>query len=152
VPESSGGEVRAPRVPGRFGWSQRVADGAVVVHLAGELDLSTAAELGRRLMRVAETGSAPTIVLDLSDVSFIDARCTGLIVSAWLAAKLRGRELCVDGLHGVSARIFGVLGLESTLVRRGLAAGRGGKVDGRFEDAGGGAARSGSVGAAHEAS
>jgi len=151
VSENSGGEVRAPREPGGFGWSEWVADGAVVVYLAGELDLSTAAEFGRRLMEVAESGAAPTIVLDLSDVSFIDARCTGLIVSAWSAAKFRGRELCVDGLHGVSARIFGVLGLESILARRELAASRGGKVDGRFEGAGGSAARWDSVGAAHEA-
>jgi hypothetical protein len=37
----------------------------VVVHLAGELDLSTAEELRRRLMRVAESGGTAPIVLDV---------------------------------------------------------------------------------------
>jgi anti-anti-sigma factor len=121
--------------------------------LAGELDLSTAAEFRRRLMRVAETAAAATIVLDLSAVCFIDAHSTGLIVSAWAAAKFHGRELCVDGLHGIPARVFGLLGLEPTLARRTLEADPGGNVDGRsgrYGGAGGIAARHCSVGGAHE--
>jgi anti-sigma B factor antagonist len=150
--ENSGGEVRVPRWgPGRFGWSQRRVDGGVVVYLAGELDLSTAAELRRRLMRVAESGAAEMIVLDLSDVRFIDAHSTGLIMSAWAAAKLRGRELCVDGLHGIPARIFGLLGVESTLARRTLDADSGGNVDGRYGRTHGMAARQRSGGGAGQA-
>jgi anti-anti-sigma factor len=152
VSEKSGGEVRVPRWgPGHFGWSQRHVDGGVVVYLAGELDLSTAAELRRRLMRVAESGAAATIVLDLSDVRFIDAQSTGLIMSAWMAAKVRGRELCVDGLHGIPARVFGLLGVESVLARRTGDADSGGSVDGRYGRADGMAARRCSVGAAGQA-
>ena len=117
--ELSGGEARAPRWGlGLFDWSQQCVDGAVVIHLAGELDLSTAVELRRRLMRVAESGAAATIVLDMSDVRFIDAHSVGLIVTAWAAAKCRGRQLRVDGLHGMPARVFGLLGLEPLLARR----------------------------------
>lgn len=112
--------------PDCFGWSQRCVDGTVVVHLAGELDLSTAEELGRRLMAVVESAADTPIVLDLSDVSFIDARSIGLIVGAWSAAKSRGRQLCVDGLHGIPARLFGLLGLERILAARTLATSQGG--------------------------
>jgi anti-sigma B factor antagonist len=150
--EKPGGEVRVPQWgPGRFGWSQRRVDGVVVVHLAGELDLSTAEELRRRLMRVAETGAAATIVLDLSGVHFIDAQSTGMIVRAWAVARLRGRELCVDGLHGIPARVFGLLGVEPILVRRILEADSGGNVDGRYGGAGGIAAQRCSVGGARAA-
>lgn len=150
--EKPGGEVRVPRWgPGRFGWSHRRVDGGIVVYLAGELDLSTAEELGRRLMSVAESGAAATVVLDLSDVRFIDAQSIGLIVSAWAAAKFGGRELCVDGLHGIPARVFGLLGLDPILARRTLEADPEGNVDGRYAGAGGVAARQRSVGGAHEA-
>lgn len=113
--EDFGAESPTPGVgPDRFGWSQRCVDGAVVVLLAGELDLSTAAEFRRRLRTVAESAAA-RIVLDLSAVSFIDAQNIGVIVAAWSAAKTRGRQLCVDGLHDLPAQLFRVLGLEPML-------------------------------------
>jgi|SRR5829696_2098473 len=103
--------------PTSFRWSQRCGDDAVVVRLAGELDLATV-ELEPLLLGVAESGPASTIVLDMSEVSFIDAYGIGVIVSAWTAAKARGRVLQVDGLHGLPARVFRLVGLEPVLVRR----------------------------------
>ncbi|BFU45472.1 STAS domain-containing protein [Krasilnikovia sp. MM14-A1004] len=137
--EKSGGEVRVPHCgPGRFGWTQRQIDGGLLVEVAGELDLSTVPELRRRLSTVTDSDAAATIVLDLSDVRFIDAQSTGLIICAWAAARARGRELCVDGLRGIPARVFGVLGVENTLTRRyadseGSADGRRGRADGTAE-------------------
>jgi anti-anti-sigma factor len=75
-------------------------------------------ELEPLLLRVAESGPAATIVLDMAELSFIDAYCVGVIVSAWKAAKAHGRVLRVDGLHGLPARVFRLVGLEPVLVRR----------------------------------
>ena len=112
------GEAGVPRGElASFRWSQGTLDGAVVVRLAGELDLSTAAELRQLLMRVAESGTRATVVLDMSDVRFIDAHSIGLIVGASKAAKVRGRVLRVDGLEGLPARVFRLVGLEPMLVR-----------------------------------
>jgi anti-anti-sigma factor len=102
-------------------------------------------------MRVAESGAAATIVLDLSDVRFIDAHSIGVIVTAWAAAKCRGRQLRVDGLQGMPARVFGLLGLEPLLARRTCEDKAGGDARGRYERAGGVAARRLSVGGADEA-
>jgi anti-anti-sigma regulatory factor len=63
------------------------------------------------LTRVVESGSVTAIVLDFSDVGFLDARCTAVIVAAWTAAKDRGRELRVRGPRGIPARVFALLGL-----------------------------------------
>lgn len=98
-----------------FRWSQRCGDGAVIVSLAGELDLA-AVELEPLLLRIAESGATATIVLDMSDLDFIDAYGVGVIVSAWTAARARGRVLRVDGLHGLPARVFRLLRLEPMLV------------------------------------
>ena len=106
-----------PGDPPSFRWAQRCSNDAVVVCLAGELDLATV-ELAPLLMRVAESGRAATIVLDMSEVSFIDAHSIGVIVRAWAAARTRGRVLQVDGLRGLPARVFRLLELEPLLVRR----------------------------------
>jgi anti-anti-sigma factor len=89
----------------------------VVVRLAGELDLSTSAELCRRLSQVARTGGGSRIVLDLSDVHFIDAHSVGVIVGAREAAAARGGTLLVAGLRALPARVFSLLGLEPIVKR-----------------------------------
>ena len=129
--EKLGGEAGVPRDElASFRWSQVTLDGAVVVRLAGELDLSTAAQFRQLLLKVAESGTATTVVLDMSDVRFIDAHSIGLIVGASQAAKVRGRVLQVDGLDGLPARLFRLVGLEPMLVRRTSGGdGVGGKAD-----------------------
>lgn len=88
-----------------------------MVRLAGELDMPAWAELGERLMRVAKSEASATVVLDMSDVRFIDAHSAGLIMTAWAAARGRGGALQVDGLYGTAARVFALLGCERMLVR-----------------------------------
>ena len=111
--ELSGTQARVPHwEPGRLLWSQRSLGDTVEVRLAGELDISTATEFRQQLLSLTQSDAATTIVLDLSQVGFIDARSTGLIVSACTAAKAHGRKLQVDGLHGIPARVFHVLGLD----------------------------------------
>jgi anti-anti-sigma factor len=95
------------------GWSQRCADNVVVVHLAGDLDMSTLDELRLKLCVLVGSVDAGTVVIDLSELEFISAGPVGAILSARDAAAARGKVLCVDGLHGISARVFEVLGLES---------------------------------------
>jgi anti-sigma B factor antagonist len=114
---------------GHFGWSRRRIGCADVISLAGELDLATTSELRQRLMSVAESSAATTIVLDLSDVRYIDARSVDVIVAVWSAATSRGRRLQVEGLHGMPALVFGVLGLEPILVADGRTSWRDGARD-----------------------
>jgi anti-sigma B factor antagonist len=56
-------------------------DGAVVVRLGGELDLYNAATVRQTLVEVA--GAAPErLVVDLSEVEFIDSTALGALVEA----------------------------------------------------------------------
>ena len=87
----------------------------IIVHLAGEFDLSRWAELEALLMNTVESNRASPIVLDLSNVSFIDAHSIGLIVAASTAVSSDGRGLRVRGLHGLPERLFRLLGLEELL-------------------------------------
>ncbi|NMO55166.1 STAS domain-containing protein [Actinoplanes sp. TBRC 11911] len=120
MPRIADSEMRIPqRDAGPFCWSQRRVGWVDVICLAGELDLATAEDLRERLMSVVESGAATSIVLDFSDVGYVDARSVDAIVTAWTAATSRGRRLQVEGLHGMPAMVFRVLGLESLLVTDG---------------------------------
>jgi anti-anti-sigma factor len=85
---------------------------AAVLVLAGEVDFATADEFRRRLGDLVESSDAPVVVVDLSEVGFIDAAAVGVIVSAHATAAACGRHLYVDGLRAGPARVFEIVGLD----------------------------------------
>lgn len=54
-------------------------EGAVVVHLGGELDLYNADEVRAALMDAVESG-AQRIVIDMAEVEFVDSTTLGVLV------------------------------------------------------------------------
>jgi anti-sigma B factor antagonist len=56
-------------------------DGAVVVHLAGELDLYNSHEVRDALVACADD-QPPRLVVDLGEVEFIDSTALGVLVEA----------------------------------------------------------------------
>jgi anti-sigma B factor antagonist len=65
---------------------ERLAGPIVVARLTGEIDLSNAEELERSIL--AETRGAPTVVLDLSQVGYIDS--AGVVLLQRVAQALVG--------------------------------------------------------------
>ena len=86
--------------------------GTVSIALAGEVDLASADELDTAI-RDAEETDIGWIVVDLSDVSFIDS--TGL--SVLLNAKKRsdGRFSCIPSNHDAVARLLELTGTTQML-------------------------------------
>ena len=56
-------------------------NGAVVLRLAGELDLYNADEI-RNALTAAIDGGAPRIVIDMSGVDFVDSTALGVLIEA----------------------------------------------------------------------
>jgi len=75
------------------------------IRLAGELDMSTAAQLDEVLGTAVEQGGAVTI--DLSKLTFMDSTGIGVFLRA--AVSLRGRGCLI--LHGEQDRVRRVLDL-----------------------------------------
>ena len=92
---------------------ERRAD-AVVVVVTGELDLDSAEKL-RALMRGAEA-QAPTVVLDLREVSFIDSSGLSVVVGQHHRSKSDGFRFAV-AVAGAPAveRLLDLTGLRGTL-------------------------------------
>jgi anti-sigma B factor antagonist len=89
-------------------------DGLVHVALRGELDLSTVSKVQDELKRV-EQSSPPTVVLDLSKLSFLDSTGLRCIVTADERARQAGRRIVlVRGPEPVQ-RVFTITRLEERL-------------------------------------
>jgi anti-anti-sigma factor len=76
-------------------------DTVVTVAAAGEIDLSSRAGLDDAIANAISGGTAGSVVVDLSGVTFLD--------SSGIAVLLRGRNLA--GTHGVGFRITGARGI-----------------------------------------
>jgi anti-sigma B factor antagonist len=89
-------------------------DGLVRLTLRGELDLSTVGKVEQEL-RNAESSGPPTVVLDMSSLTFLDS--TGLRAVVTADERLRqkgGRLVIVRGPESVH-RVFTITRLEERL-------------------------------------
>ena len=101
--ETSGGRESAVK-----GVDRR--DGAVVVSLAGELDLYNAEDV-RAALREACDGEPDVLVVDLEDVRFIDSTALGVLIEASKKMGDRsGFRLAAPGLE--TRRALEVSGLD----------------------------------------
>ena len=68
------------------------SDGVTVLRPSGRLDLLSAAQMKRRLAEEVAAGH-PRLVIDLSDVPFIDSSGLGALIGGLKAARLAGGDL-----------------------------------------------------------
>ena len=80
------------------------------IALEGELDYSSALILDDELRR-AESGVHPVLVLDLSQLRFMDSSGLGIIASAYRRMRRTGRRLIVACPTGGVRRIFQLTGM-----------------------------------------
>ena len=89
--------------------SRREGD-AVLVEIGGEIDLHTAPQVRVELQRANE-GPAPRVVVDLSEVVFIDSTGIGVLVGGLKGARERSGNLFFCGAQTRVHRIFQITGL-----------------------------------------
>lgn len=89
-------------------------DGLVHVGLVGEFDLSTVAKVQEELRRVEES-EPPTVVLDLSRLTFLDSTGLRCIVMADERAREAGRRIVVVRGPDPVQRVFSITRLEERL-------------------------------------
>jgi anti-sigma B factor antagonist len=89
---------------------------AVVVHIAGEVDLTTAPTLAAKLREVvAGDGSAPRVVVDLARVTFLDmSGLTALMESSRVVERAGGCLVLAHPTRLVQ-RLLQITGLEDAL-------------------------------------
>lgn len=87
---------------------------SVVVKVEGEVDVSNAGELREKLDQALAT-DAKTIVVDLSQVPYIDSTGIGVLVGTAHRAKDKGAEAIVSKPQYNVARVLKLLGVGEEL-------------------------------------
>jgi anti-sigma B factor antagonist len=82
-----------------------------LVSLSGELDLYTADSV-RAHIAEADAVGADTVVVDLSEISFIDSTALGVLVQETKRLEGRGHSLVLVTNHPRTLRVFEVTGLD----------------------------------------
>jgi anti-anti-sigma factor len=87
---------------------------AVVVTLEGELDITTADGLERRLRSIGDDGSA-RVVVDLTRLLFIDSVGLNTLVASSRAIAAAGGSLVLAGASAHVGRVFEVVRMHQSI-------------------------------------
>ena len=86
------------------------AEGALLVAASGELDLAAAPRLAT-VLSMATASAEPAVVLDLSEVDFIDSTALGAIMHASTEAEAVGKRMLVVAIDGPVRRLLEITNL-----------------------------------------
>jgi len=87
--------------------------GTATLRLRGDLDLLATPDFKEHLNRVVP--SAPRLVIDLSDVEFIDSAGMGLLCSALKRMRSSDKDCQFVGAQGQPLRLLQISGLAATV-------------------------------------
>lgn len=86
----------------------------VMLVVRGEVDMATAPILRSNLDK-AVSESAPSVVVDLAEVTFLDSVGLGVLATAHETLREAGRQLILRGAQGTVRRVLGVSGLDQAI-------------------------------------
>lgn len=89
--------------------------GAIVVHAHGEIDLASAPAL-RHAIAEAIWAHPDSVVIDFTDVEFMDSACVHALIASATQAANAGVELELRGPRGPLARVLDVCGLREPVI------------------------------------
>lgn len=93
-----------------FEIAEREVGGVPVLSVSGEIDVATAPELREHLQR-RTAANAPTVVVDLLEVSFLDSTALGVLVGALKRSREAGGELRLVIAQPRILKVFEITGL-----------------------------------------
>lgn len=85
------------------------------IAVAGEIDMATSLNLEVVLLVTIETTTARRVMVDLADVTFIDATGVDALLAGREAARRCGVGFTVENARGIVLRVFNILGLTELL-------------------------------------
>jgi len=90
-------------------------DGAVIVHAAGEVDMTVSEVLERTLLEAARHAATPRVVVDFERLRFLDSSGVHALVRGYHAVNDAGGSLTVRNATGVVARVLHITGVAEAL-------------------------------------
>lgn len=100
----------------KFSIDQRETDKAIVLHFRGELDLEVAATLFRDKLETVVYRTEKELVLDLTDLSYIDSTGIGILVSVLKIRNERKAALTVQNIPAGVRKLLEITGDRKSVV------------------------------------
>ena len=85
--------------------------GVLTVHLAGEIDHCASLPLREAIEKRLKAPEIKRLLLDFSDVTFMDSSGIGMIIGRYKTMAARGGSVGASGLHPPVDRLFHMAGL-----------------------------------------
>jgi anti-sigma B factor antagonist len=85
-----------------------------ILTVKGEIDLHTAPQLKERLGAISDEG-AQKVLVDMSDVGFMDSSGLGVLVGALKRVRERGGELSLVCSEGTVLKVLSLTGLDQVI-------------------------------------
>jgi anti-anti-sigma factor len=98
-----------------FTWATERCESATSVRLRGELDMAAVLACESALLQELQQHAASTVMVELSDLAFIDSTGLRFLLNLKSAMGRRGVRVVVQGVSPPVARVFEVVGIDSWL-------------------------------------
>ena len=108
-------------IPLTDGLEITVHDGDVgsIVHLRGRLNIDSSPAFRDRLLSMLGAQSPEGVIVDLTDVSYIDSSGIATLIEGLKMARMRQTTLCVQGLRDRLLHLFQVTGMSTLFEKSG---------------------------------
>ena len=90
--------------------SEAAYPGVATLRLNGEIDLTTAEQLGEAIIHEIKRDDVAAVLLDLDHVTFLDSTGIAALVKGRRAADQHGKRIAVTNAHGLVRRVLDATG------------------------------------------
>ena len=90
-----------------------------IVRLRGRLNIDSSPVLRDQLLAMLQAQSPQALIVDFSDVSYVDSSGVATLIEALKIARQRQTTLCLQGLQGRLLHLFEVTGMSSLFEKNG---------------------------------
>jgi len=108
-------------VPTIDGFEIRIDQGkdGTIVRLRGRLNIDSSPALRDQLVAMLQAPSPQAVIVDFSDVSYVDSSGIATVIEGLGMARLRRTTLCLQGLQGRLLRLFQTIGVSTLFEKNG---------------------------------
>lgn len=97
----------------------RHGDDGSTLRLRGRLNIDSSPALRDRLVAMLQAHSPQPVIVDFTDVSYVDSSGIATMVEALGMARMRQTTLCLQGLQGRLLHLFQVIGISTLFEKNG---------------------------------
>ena len=90
-----------------------------ILRLRGRLNIDSSPALRDQLLAMLQAQSPQGVIVDFSDVSYVDSSGIATVVEALGMARMRQTTLCLQGLQGRLLHLFQVIGISTLFEKNG---------------------------------